>query len=89
MRWQGSALPRTDPGLNHEPAMLPPAILPLTELENPSEFAARHLGPDAADEAAMLSVIGAASRRALVDSIVPRSIARAQAMDLPAPCTED
>lgn len=37
--------------------MLQAAHLPLSELENPGEFAARHLGPDAADEAAMLSVI--------------------------------
>ena len=36
----------------------------------------------------MLSVIGAASRRALVDTIVPRSIARQQPMVLPAPATE-
>jgi hypothetical protein len=28
---------------------------PLSELENPAEFAARHMGPDAADEAHMLS----------------------------------
>ena len=45
--------------------MLQAAHVPLSELENPAEFAARHLGPDAADEAHMLSVIGAASRRAL------------------------
>ena len=36
----------------------------------------------------MLSVIGEASRRALIDSIVPRSIARQRPMDLPAPATE-
>jgi glycine dehydrogenase len=36
----------------------------------------------------MLSVIGEASRRALIDSIVPRSIARRQGMKLPAPVTE-
>src|SRR5439155_21097882 len=34
------------------------------------------------------SAIGAASRRALIDSIVPRAIARALPMDLPAPTTE-
>ncbi|WP_367068482.1 aminomethyl-transferring glycine dehydrogenase [Oryzisolibacter sp. LB2S] len=64
------------------------AALPLTALENASEFIPRHIGIDAADEAHMLSVIGDASRRALVGSIVPRSIARAQAMDLPPACTE-
>ncbi|MBA4254468.1 MAG: glycine dehydrogenase (aminomethyl-transferring) [Polaromonas sp.] len=62
--------------------------LPLAELENPSEFIARHIGVSEADEAHMLSVIGEASRRALIDSIVPRSISRTQGMDLPAAVTE-
>ncbi|MDQ1259015.1 MAG: glycine dehydrogenase, partial [Pseudomonadota bacterium] len=65
-----------------------PAALPLSALENTTEFLPRHIGIDAADEAHMLSVIGEASRRALIDGIVPRSIARGQAMDLPAPATE-
>ena len=68
--------------------MLMSALKPLGELENSTEFAARHIGPYADDEAHMLSVIGAASRRALIDAIVPRAIARSQAMDLPAPLTE-
>ncbi|WP_453934601.1 aminomethyl-transferring glycine dehydrogenase [Acidovorax temperans] len=62
--------------------------LPLSALENAAEFLPRHIGIDAADEAHMLSVIGEASRRALIDSIVPRSIARTQAMDLPPATTE-
>ena len=72
--------------------MLKPANPPLVDLENPAEFVARHIGPDSADEARMLAVIAAAgqplSRRALIDAIVPRSIARAQPMHLPAPLTE-
>ncbi len=68
--------------------MLMSALKPLGELENSTEFAARHIGPYADDEAHMLSVIGAASRRALIDTIVPRSIARSKPMDLPAPLTE-
>ena len=60
----------------------------LAALENATEFLPRHIGIDAADEAHMLSVIGEASRRALIDSIVPRSIARSSAMDLPLPITE-
>ena len=55
----------------------------LRDLENPSEFIARHIGVSAAEEAHMLSVIGEASRRALIDAIVPRSIARSQGMELP------
>src|SRR5205814_2698546 len=61
---------------------------PLGELENPSEFVARHIGIEDEDERHMLSVIGMASRQALIDAIVPRTIARGQAMDLPAPLSE-
>ena len=68
--------------------MLMSALKPLGELENSAEFAARHIGPYEDDERLMLSVIGAASRRALIDTIVPRSIARSQAMQLPPPVTE-
>ena len=68
--------------------MLMSALRPLADLENDAEFVARHIGPDAADEAHMLSVIGAASRRALIESLVPRSIARAQPMQLPPAVTE-
>ncbi|MBX9817452.1 MAG: aminomethyl-transferring glycine dehydrogenase [Burkholderiaceae bacterium] len=60
----------------------------LTALENASEFHARHIGISAADEALMLKAIGETSRRALIDSIVPRSIARSSKMDIPAPITE-
>ncbi|OPF61776.1 aminomethyl-transferring glycine dehydrogenase [Hydrogenophaga sp. H7] len=68
--------------------MLMPSVKPLGELENASEFIARHIGISEADEAHMLSVIGEASRRALIDSIVPRSIARSTGMDLPPAATE-
>ena len=68
--------------------MLMPTAKPLRELENTSEFIARHIGIDEADETHMLSAVGSASRRALIDGIVPRSIARSQAMAIPAPVTE-
>lgn len=68
--------------------MLMPTAKPLRELENTSEFIARHIGIDDADEAHMLGVVGSASRRELIDGIVPRSIARSQAMAIPAPVTE-
>ncbi|ODS61876.1 MAG: glycine dehydrogenase (aminomethyl-transferring) [Acidovorax sp. SCN 68-22] len=60
----------------------------LHALENAAEFLPRHIGIDADDEALMLSAIGEASRRALIDSIVPRSIARRTPMELPPACTE-
>ncbi len=68
--------------------MLMSAHRPLAELENAAEFVARHIGIDEADERHMLSVIGAASRRALIDAIVPRAIARAKPMALPAVLSE-
>ena len=67
--------------------------VPLSVLENATEFHARHIGPDAADEHKMLGLIaktipGATSRTALMGHIVPASIARTQAMDLPPAVTE-
>jgi glycine dehydrogenase len=68
--------------------MLMQSAKPLGDLENPSEFIARHIGIDDTDEVHMLSIVGSASRRALVEGIVPRSIARSTAMAIPAPVTE-
>jgi glycine dehydrogenase len=68
--------------------MLMSATPSLDALENPAEFRARHIGPSADEELQMLSVIGAASRRALIEAVVPRSIARARPMALPAPISE-
>ncbi len=68
--------------------MLMQSARPLRELENPAEFIPRHIGITEADERHMLSVIGEASRRALIEGIVPRSIARSSEMKLPAPVTE-
>ncbi len=65
-----------------------PHALPLDELENRCEFVARHVGIGEEDERRMLSVIGLASRQALIDAVVPRAIARTQPMDLPASLTE-
>ena len=76
------------------PPLLPPPMTSqaplssLAALENATEFLPRHIGIDAADETHMLSVIGEASRGALIESIVPRSIARSAPMDLPPPVTE-
>src|SRR5439155_3852005 len=63
-------------------------VRPLGELENASEFIARHIGIEDDDERQMLSAIGAASRQALIDTIVPRAIARAEPMALPEPLSE-
>jgi len=68
--------------------MLMSTLTSLAELENDSEFVARHIGPTAADEQQMLGAIGAASRRALIEAVVPQSIVRSQPMALPEPLTE-
>ena len=67
------------------PTLTTPA---LTELENASEFVARHIGIDAADEARMLACLGAPSRQALIDEIVPPAIARPQPMTIAPAVTE-
>jgi glycine dehydrogenase len=56
--------------MNREP--LPPPGY--AELVARAPFAARHIGPDAADERAMLDVLGAASREAFIASVVPPDI---------------
>ncbi len=63
-------------------------LKPLSDLEGAAEFAARHIGPDAADEARMLDAIGCASRTALIEAVVPRNIVRSTPMSLPPPATE-
>jgi glycine dehydrogenase len=68
--------------------MLMSTLPSLAELENADEFVPRHIGPDAADQAHMLSVIGAASRRALIAAVMPAAIARTRPMALPAPVGE-
>ncbi|WP_088287382.1 aminomethyl-transferring glycine dehydrogenase [Ideonella sp. A 288] len=72
--------------------MLTTARPPLAELENSDEFVARHIGPGEADQQRMLAVVAPQaadrSRRALIEAIVPRAIARAAAMALPPPVTE-
>jgi glycine dehydrogenase len=60
----------------------------LTELENASEFIARHIGISLGDEAVMLKAVQASSRDALIKTIVPTSIARTLTMDIPAPISE-
>ena len=81
------ATPHLSLGVVNNPIQMPTANS-LSFLENPTEFQARHIGIDATDERRMLSVIGAASKQALIDAIVPPGIARETAMALPAPIGE-
>ena len=54
----------------------------LADLEDHRQFQRRHIGPDLQDEAAMLGVLGFASRAALIDAVVPPAIRRKDAMGL-------
>ncbi len=56
----------------------------LGELEDRAAFERRHVGPDAGDQAQMLSALGFASREALMEAIVPPGIRRKAPMALPA-----
>ena len=56
----------------------------LGELEDRAAFGRRHVGPDATDQAKMLSMLGFASREALMEAIVPPAIRRKAPMALAA-----
>jgi glycine dehydrogenase len=60
----------------------------LAELEDHGAFARRHIGPDVAEQAAMLGALGFASRAALIDAVVPEAIRRRAPMGIGAPRTE-
>ena len=61
----------------------------LFELENHSDFHARHIGPNDAEIADMLKTIGAPSLDALVEAIVPKSIKLTAPLALPAAISEE
>jgi len=54
----------------------------ISQLEARDEFIARHIGPSDAEQAAMLTTLGYASRAALIDAIVPAGIRRKSALPL-------
>jgi glycine dehydrogenase len=64
--------------------LTPPARRPLRELEQHGAFALRHIGTTPGDQAAMLSVLGYASREALIAAIVPEAIRTHRPLALPA-----
>ena len=57
----------------------------LTELEDHGAFERRHIGPDSEDEKAMLSLLGYASREALIDAVIPAAIRLKKPLDLHPP----
>ncbi|WP_290592040.1 aminomethyl-transferring glycine dehydrogenase [Arenimonas sp. SCN 70-307] len=60
----------------------------LRQLENHDAFLERHIGPNDAEIAHMLRVVGHDSLDALTDAIVPAGIKSAAPLALPAPVTE-
>ncbi|QGZ62726.1 aminomethyl-transferring glycine dehydrogenase [Paraburkholderia acidisoli] len=58
------------------------APLSLATLEAHDAFAARHIGPDAADQQAMLDALGFATRDALIDAVIPAQIRRKETLPL-------
>ena len=60
------------------------SLLPsLSQLHDPNPFLRRHLGPDAAEQQAMLDALGVASRTELIEQTVPPGIRFNRALDLP------
>ncbi|MDQ6853953.1 MAG: aminomethyl-transferring glycine dehydrogenase [Actinomycetota bacterium] len=60
----------------------------LPELETPDRFVGRHVGPDADEQARMLTALGLSSVDELVDRAVPDSIRTREPLRLPAPRSE-
>lgn len=61
----------------------------LSQLHDPNAFLRRHLGPDAAEQQAMLQSLGIASRTELIEQTVPPAIRLNRALDLPAALSEE
>ncbi|PPU97052.1 glycine dehydrogenase (aminomethyl-transferring) [Xanthomonas populi] len=61
----------------------------LRDLEHHSAFVERHIGPNDAEIAQMLGVVGHASLDAMTDAIVPGNIKSAAALALPEAITEE
>ena len=55
----------------------------LHQLQELNPFLRRHLGPDAAEQQAMLNALGVASRAELIEQTVPPGIRLQRPLDLP------
>ncbi|TAL83585.1 MAG: glycine dehydrogenase (aminomethyl-transferring) [Candidimonas sp.] len=60
----------------------------LRELDPHTDFVPRHIGPARADQAKMLAAIGVDSLESLIREVVPASILKRGALDLPGPRNE-
>ncbi|HEX4332727.1 MAG TPA: aminomethyl-transferring glycine dehydrogenase [Usitatibacter sp.] len=64
------------------------ATATLADLEDHGAFSRRHIGPDEAEQAAMLAELGFASRAEMIDAVVPAAIRRRTPMGIGAARTE-
>src|SRR6476620_2822581 len=68
--------------LEHPDRLMNRTSLSLAALECHDAFAERHIGPDSADQRAMLDALGFASRAAFIDAVIPESIRRKETLPL-------
>ena len=68
--------------LEHPDRLMNRTSLSLAALECHDAFAERHIGPDEADQRAMLEALGFASRAAFIDAVIPESIRRNETLPL-------
>ena len=60
----------------------------LADLENSAEFTARHIGPNNADQLAMLQALGCQTLEQLTKQVVPAAIAMTESLAVDDGCTE-
>lgn len=65
-----------------------PYMPSLSQLQQPDAFLRRHLGPDQAEQQAMLDALGLTSREQLIEQTVPPAIRLQDELDLPAALDE-
>ncbi len=63
-------------------------LSPLAEMENPTEFIGRHIGPDSTQTQAMLKTLGKNTLEELIAATVPAQIRHEATRTLKAPATE-
>lgn len=68
--------------LEHPDRLMNRSSLSLAALECHDAFAERHIGPDSADQRAMLDALGFATRAAFIDAVIPESIRRQETLPL-------
>jgi glycine dehydrogenase len=68
--------------LEHPDRLMNRSTLSLAALECHDAFAERHIGPDSADQHAMLDALGFADRAAFIDAVIPAPIRRRETLAL-------